>query len=60
VDLLAAYSLELDRSFLMTSDLFAGRPSIQLRLSPTRNNQHRGINWAEDFDFAATIRGLGP
>jgi hypothetical protein len=60
VDLLAAYSLELDRSFLIGPDLFAGRPSIQLRLSPARNNQQRGINWAKDFDFAATIRGLGP
>jgi hypothetical protein len=60
VDLLAAYSLELDRSFLITSDQFAGRRSIQLRLSPTRNNQHLGINWAEEFDFAATIRSLGP
>jgi hypothetical protein len=60
VDLLAAYNLELDRSFLIAPDVFAGRPSIQLRLSPARNNQQRGINWANDFDFAATIQGLGP
>ena len=60
VDLLAAYSLELDRSYLISPELFAGRPSIQLRLSPARNNQRRGINWAEDFDFADTIRRLGP
>ncbi|SRR6266511_2181684 len=59
VDLLAAYSLELDRSYLISPCVFSGRPSIQLRLPPARNNQRRGINWAEDFDFAATIRSWG-
>jgi hypothetical protein len=60
VDLLAAYCAEVDRSYLFLPETFSGRTALQLRLSPARNNQRRGINKAEDFDFAATIRRLGP
>jgi hypothetical protein len=56
VDAIAAYSLELDRSFLIPIALVAHRPSIGLRVEPCRNNQRRGINWADDFDLAATLR----
>ena len=56
VDAIAAYSFELDRSFIIPIDLVEGRPSIVLRLSPCRNNQKRRINWADDFDLAATLR----
>jgi PD-(D/E)XK nuclease superfamily protein len=59
VDLVAAYCLELDRSYLLPPGTFVGRPSVRLRLAPTKNNQQRGINWAEDFEFAATLRSLG-
>jgi hypothetical protein len=27
-----------------------------LRLAPCRNNQRRRVNWADHFDFAATLR----
>jgi hypothetical protein len=60
VDVLAAYCAELDRSYLFLPETFSGRTALQLRLSPARNNQRCGINRAEDFDFAATIRVLGP
>ena len=53
----AAYCRELDRCYLVPFDLFAGRTQISLRLGPCRNNQNLGINWAKDFEFAAT---LGP
>jgi PD-(D/E)XK endonuclease len=56
VDAIAAYCLELDRSFLIPIGFVDNRPSIGLRVDPSRNNQHRGINWADDFDFAATLR----
>jgi len=37
------------------------RAYLQLRLDPCRNNQRIGINWAEDFDFAARLGTLlGP
>ena len=42
--------------------LFAGRPAVQLRLSPAKNNQLVGINWASEYEFAATLgrHVLGP
>ena len=56
VDAIAAYCLELDRCFLVPISLVANRPSIALRVEPCRNNQRRGINWADDFDLAATLQ----
>ena len=56
VDAIAAYNLELDRCFLIPISRVEGRPAIQLRLSPSLNNQRRRINWADDFDLAATLR----
>jgi hypothetical protein len=55
VDTIAAYSLELDRCFLIPITRVENRPAIALRLTPCRNNQRRRINWADDFDFAATL-----
>ena len=59
IDAFAAYSIDLDRCFLLPIDQFAGRRAIQLRLRPSRNNQNVGINWADDFAFAATLARLG-
>jgi PD-(D/E)XK endonuclease len=56
VDVVAAYSMDLDRCFLIPIGLVEERPTIQLRIAPTLNNQKRRINWADDFDFAATLR----
>jgi hypothetical protein len=37
------------------------RAAFHLRLSPTLNNQQAGVNWADDFDFAAKLFRLkGP
>ncbi len=36
-----------------------GRTGVLLRLGGTRNNQRRGVNWADDFDFAARLGELG-
>ena len=56
VDAIAAYCLGLDRSFFIPIEKVDGRPSIGLRVDPSRNTQRSGINWADDFDFAATLR----
>jgi hypothetical protein len=56
VDVIAAYCLEIDRCFLFPAEIFHLRTAVQLRLAPARNNQRRKINWADDFDFAATLR----
>jgi PD-(D/E)XK nuclease superfamily protein len=55
VDAIAAYCAELDRCFLIPIDRVALRPTVQLRIAPTRNNQRRLVNWADDFDFAAKL-----
>jgi PD-(D/E)XK endonuclease len=61
IDAIAAYSDELNRCFLIPISRIDGRSNIQLRLQPSRNNQRQGINWADDFEFAATLSRLqGP
>jgi hypothetical protein len=61
IDALAAYCPELDRFFLIPIGRIDGRPTVHLRMAPTRNNQVRGVNRAEDFEFAATLRAVtGP
>jgi hypothetical protein len=57
IDAFAAYCPDLDRCYFLPIESFAARTQVYLRLSPTRNNQRSLVNWAEDFEFAAT---LGP
>ena len=45
---------------IMPMEIAQNRLAIQLRISPTQNNQRVGVNWADDFDFAATIDRSGP
>jgi hypothetical protein len=56
VDAIAAYSAELGRSFLIPIEEVTGVRAIYLRLEPTRNNQARGIRWADEYGFADMIR----
>ncbi len=61
IDVIAAYCANLDRCYLLPSELSVDRAAVQLRLAPSKNNQRRGINWAEDFEFGATLQRLyGP
>ena len=56
VDAFAAYCADLDRCYFLLLADFPNQAYIQLRLQPAQNNQRRGINWAEQFDFTATLR----
>jgi hypothetical protein len=61
VDVVAAYCPDIDQCFAIPIARIDGHPSMTLRLSPTRNNQRKGVNWARDFDFTATLQRLaGP
>lgn len=61
IDAIAAYSPDLRKCFYVPIETVAGRADLQLRLTPTRNNQRVGINWADDFDFEARLVPLlGP
>lgn len=55
VDAFAAYCAELDRCYFLPLSLFPQRAEIYLRLAPARNNQRRGVHWAEAYEFAATL-----
>jgi hypothetical protein len=59
IDAFAAYCPELDRCYFLPFELSAGRTQVHLRLAPCRNNQNLGINWAKDFEFAATLGSHG-
>lgn len=58
VDVIAAYSPELHRAFLIPIEEVSGRRSIHLRLDATKNNQAEGIKWARDYEFAPGIERL--
>jgi hypothetical protein len=61
VDVIAVYCAELDRCFYVPSARFDGHPELLLRVAACRNGQSKGVNWAEDFDFAARLGTLlGP
>ena len=51
VDAIAAYSADLDMCFYIPMERLGSRTALQLRLRTARNNQRKGINWAEDFAF---------
>ena len=55
IDAFAAYCPELDRCYFLPFELFAGRTQVNLRLRSCRNNQSVGVNWAKDYEFAATL-----
>jgi PD-(D/E)XK endonuclease len=60
IDAFAAYCAELDECYFLPIAFCGGRSQIILRLAPARNNQRAHINWANDFEFAATLRPSGP
>jgi hypothetical protein len=61
VDLIAAYCPDLDRYFVLSTDQFADRTQVDLRVAHSKNNQRLGVNWADDFDFGARLTALlGP
>ena len=58
IDAVGAYSPELNRSFLVPVEEISGMRAIHLRLAPTRNNQARGIRWADDYALESVIQRL--
>jgi hypothetical protein len=55
IDAIAAYCPDVDRSYFLPFCLFGRRTEIRLRLGATQNNQRLGVNWAEQYEFAATL-----
>jgi hypothetical protein len=58
IDAAAAYCPDLEECYLLPISLVAGKNMISLRVSPTRNGQTRGLNWARQYRLGA-IAQLG-
>jgi hypothetical protein len=58
IDAVAAYCLELRTCYFLPISLVAGKSGIQLRLSPSLNNQKSGVHSAERYQLGA-IAQLG-
>ena len=52
VDAIGAWSPDLNPCYLIPIAEVAGGREVNLRISPTRNNQAEGIRWASDYDLA--------
>ena len=59
IDAFAVYCPDLDRCYFLPLESFEGQSQVYLRLSPTRNSQRSLVNWAKDFEFAATLGAYG-
>jgi hypothetical protein len=57
IDAFAAYCADVDRCYFLPFE--AERSQIMLRLTPCKNNQNLKINWAKDYEFAATLGAPG-
>ena len=55
IDAFAAYCPETEKCYFLE---YEPQSFVSLRVTPTRNNQARGIRWARDYEFAAKLRGL--
>jgi hypothetical protein len=59
IDAFAAYCPDTDRCYFLPFELFTARSQVSLRLGPCQNNQNLGVNWAKDYEFAATLSASG-
>ncbi len=58
IDLVAVYCGELDRCYLLPSQLACDRTMVFLRLTPPKNGQRACINLASDFEFDGAVAQL--
>ena len=59
VDAYAAYCPDNGCCYFVPFAAFGIRTQVSLRLELCRNNQRAGVNWARDFEFAATLGSRG-
>jgi hypothetical protein len=59
IDAFALYCAPLRRCYFFPFAECPPRGTIQLRLTPAKNNQRRRVHWAADFEFAARLRPRG-
>ena len=49
----------MERCYFLPPELCLARKEVRLRVAPCRNNQSLKINWAKDYEFAATLAQPG-
>jgi hypothetical protein len=59
VDAFAIYCPDTRKCYYLPFDRVPPSGAMSLRLSRARNNQRVGVNWAEDYEFDATLGRLG-
>jgi PD-(D/E)XK endonuclease len=59
IDAFAAYCPDVRRCYFLPVEEFVGQRNIHLRLAQTKNNQARGIHWAEGYEFDAKLGSPG-
>jgi hypothetical protein len=59
VDAFAAYCRETSGCYFIPFDRVPASGALQLRLTPARNHQRRGIRWASEYEFDATLTQHG-
>ena len=60
IDLVAAYSPELDRCYLLPfGRVSGGKTGIHLRLSPPKNAQRAAVHFAAAYEFPGAVAQLG-
>jgi len=55
IDVIAAYSPDVDRCYLIPIDEAEHMSMVSLRLAPTRNNQALNVRWARDYEFETSL-----
>ena len=59
IDAVGVYSPHTARTYLLPIEEVAGLSMLRLRVTPSRNNQKRGVRLAEDYLLPRTLGRLG-
>jgi PD-(D/E)XK endonuclease len=61
IDAFAAYAPDTGSCYFVEFAQIGVIQALHLRLEPAKNNQSKGLRWAREFEFGATLRPLlGP
>jgi prevent-host-death family protein len=58
IDAFGIYCGDLDRCYLVPIERAEGAQGIDLRLTPTKNNQRAALNWASDYELPGAVAQL--
>jgi hypothetical protein len=56
IDAIAVYAPDTDGCYLIPAREVAGCKAMNLRLTPTGNNQAEGVHWARDYELRTSLR----